>query len=108
MDITDTPAVASLIRQSAEKNTAYATADFTLTQCEKLSEQRAQNVRRACVEYAKSKNFDLDESQIGAVGVGCLEPVIPTPRSKDDQLKNCRVEFRLVKIQVEAVTEFDF
>jgi hypothetical protein len=108
LDLADTPRVIELISEAAQRKPRdYARADFLVNELKNLSEERARNVRRECVDYARSKKVDLDESQIKAVGVGVVEPVVAKPR-KEDQAKNTRVEFRLIKVPIETVSEFDF
>lgn len=71
--------------------------------------QRAEAVRTAIIEYAKSKGLTIDKSQIQPQGVGVREPFIihPTP---EDAKKNMRVEFRLMRVNAEATnpSEFDY
>ncbi|MBI4434894.1 ABC transporter substrate-binding protein [Candidatus Uhrbacteria bacterium] len=73
-----------------------------------LSEARARAVRDALVAYAKSKGITIDVSQFQSQGAGIAEPLVPTPRSPEDQVKNMRVEFAIVRVSAEAVSPADF
>jgi hypothetical protein len=42
------------------------------------------------------------------VGVGVREPFIAKPANMDEARKNMRVEFRVVRVPAEAVTQSDF
>ncbi len=73
-------------------------ADFqqAVTTLKKLSDERANKVRESVLNYAKNKNFTIDQSQLKYSGVGVAEPAsMVLPRNKDEQAKNRRVEFRL-------------
>ena len=72
-----------------------------------LSRKRSEEVRKSIIQYAKTKNLVIDPSQIQPVGVGVREPLIPVP-NQDNADVNRRVEFRLVRIEAEAVKESDF
>jgi outer membrane protein OmpA-like peptidoglycan-associated protein len=73
-----------------------------------LSRRRAENVRDSMVEFAQGQGLQLDASQIQPVGVGIREPFIARPRSLAEARENMRVEFRLVRVDAEALTESDF
>ena len=82
-----------------------ATVDY-LTQ---LSKARAEAVRKAVVSYANTKGIRMDVRQIRSDGVGILEPIFPLARSDEQMAKNRRVEFRIIKVAVEAnTTGFDY
>lgn len=72
------------------------------------SYQRASAVKAAIVKYAKEKGLNLDDSQIQPQGVGIREPINPTPKNPAEALVNMRVEFRLIKVDVESLDEGDF
>ena len=73
-----------------------------------LSRRRAENVRDSMVDFAKTQGLQLDASQIQPVGVGIREPFIARPRSLAEARENMRVEFRLIRVDAEALTESDF
>lgn len=82
----------------------------TVAGAQQLSLQRANSVKKSLQQYAESKGLSVDFSQIQPQGVGVAEPVIPRPRNTEQALQNMRVEFRVVRLQVEAISEdsFDF
>jgi outer membrane protein OmpA-like peptidoglycan-associated protein len=73
-----------------------------------LSQNRANQVRGAVVNFAQTKGLKLDLSQIQASGVGMREPIIPKPKNKVEAGENMRVEFRLLRVPAEAVKDEDF
>ncbi|MFN9916291.1 MAG: hypothetical protein ACK53L_27120, partial [Pirellulaceae bacterium] len=73
-----------------------------------LSKARADAVKAALAIHATRNQSNLDLSQIGPVGAGIVEPVIPKPRSMEEAKENMRVEFRIVKVDAEALTPSDF
>ncbi|MBL4845814.1 MAG: ABC transporter substrate-binding protein [Planctomycetes bacterium] len=74
----------------------------------KLSQERADNVRSAIIEFAKAKGVSVDPSQIQAVGLGPREPEVAKPTDVAGMKKNMRVEFRLVKVSPESINPADF
>ncbi len=73
-----------------------------------LSKNRADAVKKALSDYATGTKSNLDLSQIVPVGAGIIEPVIPKPRSMEEAKENMRVEFRIVKVDAEALAPSDF
>jgi ABC-type nitrate/sulfonate/bicarbonate transport system substrate-binding protein len=73
-----------------------------------LSKSRADAVKTALSDYATQTKSNLDLSQIVPIGAGISEPVIPRPRSPDEARENMRVEFRIVKVDAEALSPSDF
>lgn len=73
-----------------------------------LSKSRADAVKNALVAYAAQTGSNIDLSQITPVGAGIMEPVIPKPRSMEEAKENMRVEFRIVKVNAEALAPTDF
>jgi ABC-type nitrate/sulfonate/bicarbonate transport system substrate-binding protein len=73
-----------------------------------LSKERADAVKDALTDYAKQTKSNLDLSQIVPVGAGIVEPVIPKPKSMEEARENMRVEFRIVKVDAEALAPSDF
>ncbi len=73
-----------------------------------LSKARADAVKKAISDYATQTKSNLDLSQIVPIGAGIIEPVIPKPRSMEEAKENMRVEFRIVKVDAEALTPSDF
>ncbi|MEL7265522.1 MAG: ABC transporter substrate-binding protein [Planctomycetota bacterium] len=73
-----------------------------------LSKKRADAVKEALFQFAQQQNVDLDLSQIAPVGAGISDPIIPKPRSIQEAKENMRVEFRIVRVDAEALTTDDF
>ena len=73
-----------------------------------LSEQRAEAVKNAIVNYARQRNVRLESDQIVPIGMGIKEPVIAKPTNPEQASENRRVEFALVKVSAETVAEADF
>jgi outer membrane protein OmpA-like peptidoglycan-associated protein len=73
-----------------------------------LSKARADAVRDAIIKFAEGKEMKVDKSQIQAVGAGIREPFIVKPNNKEEAAKNRRVEFRLIRVSLEAVKDSDF
>jgi ABC-type nitrate/sulfonate/bicarbonate transport system substrate-binding protein len=73
-----------------------------------LSLSRAEAVKKSLQQFASESQLGIDLSQIVPVGAGILEPIIPKPRNMDEAKENMRVEFRIVKVNPEALTPSDF
>lgn len=73
-----------------------------------LSRKRAEAVRKSIIEYVNDSGGYLDKSQIQPVGVGIKEPFIAKPSSMVEAEQNMRVEFRLIRVTAEVMTESDF
>jgi ABC-type nitrate/sulfonate/bicarbonate transport system substrate-binding protein len=73
-----------------------------------LSKKRAEAVRDALVGFASSQGSKLDPSQITPVGAGIADPVVAKPANLDEAKQNMRVEFRIVKVEAEAIQSSDF
>jgi hypothetical protein len=73
-----------------------------------LSLSRAESVKVAVEQYAKSHNLSLDLSQIRPQAVGISEPLIARPMNLSESKKNMRVEFRVVRVSAEAVNDSDY
>jgi NMT1/THI5 like len=101
LDLTDTKKVVDLIEK-----TDFGGVDddprLTLKELQRLSEDRAESVKKAVMNHAKLVGVRLDPAQFQAKGVGVLEPVVKQPRNADDMARNRRVEFRLEKRSIES------
>ncbi len=107
LEIGNIPAIIELIKAGAfggGNNDPAVTMQAALN----LSKARAEAVRNALTEYAKQTKANLDLSQIAPVGAGIVEPVIAKPRSIEEAKENMRVEFRIVKVDAEALAPSDF
>ncbi len=75
-----------------------------------LSKKRAEAVSQALMQFGSAQGVTVDQTQITPIGAGISDPVIAKPRSLEEAKKNMRVEFRIVKVEAEAIkaTDFDF
>jgi len=73
-----------------------------------LSRKRAEAVRKSIIQYVNDSGGYLDKTQIQPVGVGIKEPFIAKPSSMVEAEQNMRVEFRLIRVTAEVMTESDF
>jgi outer membrane protein OmpA-like peptidoglycan-associated protein/ABC-type nitrate/sulfonate/bicarbonate transport system substrate-binding protein len=67
-----------------------------------LSLNRANAVRKAYLDFCKSKGVDFDESQFIALGVGVRAPKFPEPKDAQEWAANRRVVFRIKQVEAEA------
>lgn len=108
LDLTSTPSLCALIEAGEFDGVADVNPRATMQAALNLSRKRAEAVRDSIISYAKDKGLILDKSQIQPVGVGIREPFIAKPSNMDEARQNMRVEFRLIRVTAEAVTESDF
>ncbi len=73
-----------------------------------MTKQRADAVRDAYFVYAKKHGVTLDESQVQTDGAGFAEPLVVKATGPEEAGMNRRVEFALVRVSAEAVTQSDF
>ena len=107
LDLSRTKEVVDLIKNGSfggGSNDPSVTMQAALT----LSLARAEAVKKSLENYAKDSGITIDLSQIVPVGAGIMEPLIPKPRNIDEAKENMRVEFRIVKVNPEALTPTDF
>lgn len=107
LDLSRTKEVVDLIKKGSfggGSNDPAVTMQAALT----LSQARAEAVKKSLEKYAKDSGITVDLSQIVPVGAGIMEPVIPKPRNIEEAKENMRVEFRIVKVNPEALTPTDF
>lgn len=92
------------------KNQTVAIDDprTTVAAALQLSQGRAITVKKRIEEYAKSRMYQIDFSQIQPQGIGISEPVNPRPRNMDQAKENMRVEFRIVRVKTESINEDSF
>lgn len=110
LDLSQTKNIESLIKSGAFDGSKEAQPRDTMEAALNLSTARAEAVKKALSQYAKSKSFNVDLSQIRPVGAGISQPVVPRPRNIQDAEKNMRVEFRIVRVDAESLkpTDFDY
>jgi outer membrane protein OmpA-like peptidoglycan-associated protein len=107
-DLGATATLTKLIESGAFDGVADLNPRETMQSALNLSRVRAEAVRDAILEYAKTKGLVLDKSQMQPVGVGIREPFVAKPANMDQAKQNMRVEFRLVRVQAEASKQADF
>jgi len=107
LDLSRTKEVVDLIKNGSfgGGNTDPA---VTMQAALSLSQARAEAVKKSLEKFAKDSGITVDLSQIVPIGAGIMEPVIPKPRNIDEAKENMRVEFRIVKVNPEALTPTDF
>lgn len=108
LDLTQTKNIEALIKSGSFDGAKAASPRETMQAALNLSAARAEMVKKTLAEYAKSKNFNLDLSQIVPTGVGISQPVAPRPRNVQEAEKNMRVEFRIVRVDAESLKPNDF
>ena len=107
LDLADTSTVVKAIEAGGFDGTNPNPRE-TMQAALNLSFSRARAVREAIMEYAKTRNVRMDESQLQPTGVGVREPLIARPTNLDEAKQNMRVEFRILKIPAEAIAPSDF
>jgi ABC-type nitrate/sulfonate/bicarbonate transport system substrate-binding protein/outer membrane protein OmpA-like peptidoglycan-associated protein len=107
LDLSRTKEVVELVRAGS---LGGGTVDPTVTMqaALTLSQSRAEAVKKSLQKYASESGINIDVSQIVPVGAGIVEPIIPKPRNMDEAKENMRVEFRIVKVNPEALAPTDF
>lgn len=107
LDLTDTPEVLELIQTGAFSGGKSDPLE-TMRAALNLSKKRADAVRDALAKFAQSEQVNLDLSQIVPVGAGVNEPLVAKPKNMEEARENMRVEFRIVRVDAEALTPSDF
>lgn len=109
LDLDNTKALMELIQSGAFEGTPDSPLQ-TMQAALNLSLRRAEEVKEAVVAYAKSREINVNVTQLAPVGAGIAEPVISKPSTIEEAKQNMRVEFRIVKVNPETLnaTDFDF
>ncbi len=108
LDLTATDELVKSVTRGDFDGVAGINPRETMQAALNLSRQRAEAVKSAVMDYAKTQKIDIDSSQIQPLGVGISEPVVPKPASMAEAEKNMRVEFRLIRVKAEVMNESDF
>ncbi len=66
-----------------------------------LSYSRASSVRKEIIAYALTKNITLDPNQLTIIGRGISSPKFKVPGSRDQWLRNMRVQFKIIQVEAE-------
>lgn len=101
------PALQALIEQGVFSGSSPDPA-VTMQAALNLSKKRAESVRDALAAFATSQGTRMDPSQMTPVGAGIGDPVIAKPANLNEAKQNMRVEFRIVKVEAEAIQSSDF
>ncbi len=107
LDLDNTPTLVELIQAGRFEGTPDSPLQ-TLQAALNLSLQRAEQVKQAIVGYARDQQINVNLAQLAPVGAGIAEPVISKPSSISEAKQNMRVEFRIVKVNPEALNTSDF
>jgi ABC-type nitrate/sulfonate/bicarbonate transport system substrate-binding protein len=118
LDLTDTSSVVKAIQnenlagqtRKNQKGEVVGIDDpkTTVAAALQLSQTRAQIVRKSIEEFAQQKGLKIDLSQIQPQGVGIAEPINARPRNMQQAKENMRVEFRVIRVKAESLSEDDF
>ena len=110
VDVTDTAAVEKLVASGAFDAPPDHRPRATMQAALNLSVRRAEAVKDAIADYAKTAGVNVDLSALTPTGAGIADPLVPRPRSLAEAQENMRVEFRIVRVDAEVLTPdaFDF
>jgi ABC-type nitrate/sulfonate/bicarbonate transport system substrate-binding protein len=107
LELEQVPALHALIEQGVFSGSSPDPA-VTMQAALNLSKKRAESVRDALAAFATSQGTRMDPSQMTPVGAGIGDPVIAKPANLNEAKQNMRVEFRIVKVEAEAIQSSDF
>jgi len=107
LELEQVPALQALIEQGVFSGSSPDPA-ATMQAALNLSKKRAESVRDALAAFATSQGTRMDPSQMTPVGAGISDPVIAKPANLNEAKQNMRVEFRIVKVEAEAIQSSDF
>ncbi len=66
-----------------------------------LSYSRASSVRDEIVKFAASRGITIDKNQFTVIGHGISSPKNTVPKTRDEWLKNMRVQFKIMQVEAE-------
>jgi ABC-type nitrate/sulfonate/bicarbonate transport system substrate-binding protein len=107
LDLNDTKQIVEMVKAGTFGGGAVDPM-VTMQAAVNLSQSRAEAVKKSLEKFASESKINIDLSQIVPVGAGILEPIIAKPRNMDEAKENMRVEFRIVKVNPEALAPTDF
>ncbi len=107
LSLENTKQILDLVKQGAFSG-SDPDPNITMQAALSLSKARADQVLKAMETYAKQSNITIDLTQIAPVGAGIAEPLIAKPKNMSEAEQNMRVEFRIVKVNAEALAPTDF
>ncbi|MEW4452336.1 hypothetical protein AB1L30_06590 [Bremerella sp. JC817] len=107
LDLSQTGAMVELIKSGAFEGAADSPLQ-TMQAALNLSQARAEQVKQAIINYAEQRDINVNLSQLQPLGAGISDPVISKPSNMAEAKQNMRVEFRIVKVNPEELSETDF
>lgn len=107
MDLSQTKDMVQLIQSGAFEGKADSPLQ-TMQAALNLSQARAEQVKDAIIKYAEQKGVNVNLSQLQPLGAGISDPVISKPTNMAEAKQNMRVEFRIVKVNPEELSDSDF
>lgn len=107
LDLTQMSEMVRLIQTGAFEGAADSPMQ-TMQAALNLSQARAEQVKDAIIKYARDKGINVNLSQLQPLGAGISDPVIAKPSSMAEARQNMRVEFRIVKVNPEELSDSDF
>ena len=107
VDLSETGQMVQLIESGAFEGTADSPLQ-TMQAALNLSQARAEAVKQAIVDYARRQGINVNLSQLQPLGAGISDPVISKPTNMNEARQNMRVEFRIVKVNPEELSDSDF
>ncbi|PQO41891.1 ABC transporter substrate-binding protein [Blastopirellula marina] len=107
MDLSQTKEMVQLIQSGAFEGKADSPLQ-TMQAALNLSQARAEQVKEAIIKYAEQKGVNINLSQLQPLGAGISDPVISKPTNMAEAKQNMRVEFRIVKVNPEELSDSDF
>lgn len=107
LDLNKTQSLVKLIQDGDFEGTQNSPLQ-TMQAALNLSQRRAEAVKAAIVKYAKDREININLAQLAPIGAGITEPVVSKPTKIAEARQNMRVEFRIVKVDPEALNESDF
>lgn len=107
LDLSQTKQMVDLIKSGAFEGAADSPLQ-TMQAALNLSQGRAEQVKTAIIDYADQRGISVNLSQLQPLGAGISDPVISKPSNMAEAKQNMRVEFRIVKVNPEELSESDF
>jgi len=107
LDLNQTGAMVKLIESGAFEGAADSPLQ-TMQAALNLSLARAEQVKQSITQHAEQRGVNVNLSQLQPLGAGISDPVISKPSSIAEAKQNMRVEFRIVKVNPEDLSETDF
>jgi outer membrane protein OmpA-like peptidoglycan-associated protein/ABC-type nitrate/sulfonate/bicarbonate transport system substrate-binding protein len=94
------------IDKAKKENKPQPVVNQMIQKAKDLSLKRANEVKKSFIDYAKKRNYTIDETQFYATGLGISKPKYYPILTKKQWAENRRVVFRIMEVEGEA-TEFE-